>query len=155
MILYLSDLYCDDTIFSRFGEHLEENLPKLDSLIMTNNNIQGGILARLWFDCHSIVVPYNHHHYHHYHFHQFHNRDDQTLPKTGACWHRDAVLREDADDAVAAAQPGGGQAQLPPLRHSQVPQPQGPRLQEGQGEEQIKDRLMYCGIKSYQSSYVQ
>ena len=32
-------MYCN-SICSRFGEHLEENLPKLDTLIMTNNNIQ-------------------------------------------------------------------------------------------------------------------
>ena len=37
--MYLICTYCN-SIFSRFGEHLEENLPKLDTLIMTNNNIQ-------------------------------------------------------------------------------------------------------------------
>ena len=59
---------------------------------------------------------------------------DNSLGLEGVGRHRDAVVGEDADDAVAAAQSGGGQAQLPPLRHPPVPQPKSARFQEGQGE---------------------
>ena len=49
-----------------------------------------------------------------------------------------SLVGEDDHDAVAAAQRRRGQAQLPALRHPQVPQPQDPGFQESQGQGRIQ-----------------
>ena len=67
-----------------------------------------------------------------------------SLELEGVGRHRDAVVGEDADDAVAAAQPGRGQAQLQALCHPQVPQPPRARLQESQGRGKPVQWLTNC-----------
>ena len=49
-----------------------------------------------------------------------------------------SLVGEDDHNVVAAAQRRRGQAQLPALRHPQVPQPQDPGFQEGQRQGRIQ-----------------